>query len=589
MALDSVNEHYEKFDVSWLQCSERLILTTLRKIEASSLTFTVKGLRLPRDGISVDLRNFIALEMVSTIGYIAPTPFGSLPLLAAAHNSSIVFDPPVVESSVTTLSVQLTLSVALKLLDGVSFYLPGIVIGSATPAFTVTGENVELNGDPLYSTPQFVSAWDSTLEILNFTVKAENITAQTLLEFTLTNKVDLPASGFPQLVEYTVAGAATPSSLLEADGSISKMLPTFSVFAADGDIFRHAFHHVQAVGITEADVAYDIDEITENVGIKFHVKTSNFIAEGDRLSIYTPVLKSTTGVLGDIVVETTGNYARDSFMSYFNATYNTGTQVFDLVCNYQKRDLVPFLDFSVFVAPDQGFQILANGTVDNKHTINGLITSIGTIASKEIPYTPNDVMGVDISNVTFVNCAQFSACQVEFDLVLNATVTPDDMFALSHPNLMMIPHQSLDIPLTADQEDIDALLAREETERNSGEIQSQNSLASSDDWIVQWRGKDNMPQVTFSSEVLLTVNGSTGIDKEDMSKYASYVYGDTDYYSQTVNTTLPLHNVSGRFGITTSPPRVSLVYMTALYCMFASRRMCLCWQELTMSIHCAFC
>ena len=376
-----------EFRADWSSCDFVLQLTALKYVAQFEINITVFGLRLPLDGISVDLAKAFTLASNATSGQIISTPLSNVQLIGYFPFSSLSFDAPSIGRPIT-MNITFAASFALKESEAVFLFLPMV---------DFIGANLVAIGD-------FIISWDINYQYLVLTAlqRIEPYTTVTLL---LNNSALLPPEGFPP---YD-----------------STLTPKIGSNASEGPTPLSPLSSLESVGVT-AVASYDITDLDSPIGITFTFQVSSFLHVGDVIDVITPLVRGSTGV-----PLCSGTLALLSFQNYFNVSYSSASNSFNFVVNQD----VPSLVLGVVIGPANEYY-LNRSPVTTVHYMVANISSIGTV-SRSIDHFPTDLLGLNnTASVSMSSCNVEDFCQMTFLLNVASPISITDFFTIGHSSIL---------------------------------------------------------------------------------------------------------------------------------------------------------
>ena len=270
------------FSANWIACTETLEIirhSTLDQdfLNTTAFTFTIRGLRLPYDGISPEMELHVNLSTNATQGVVEPVRIDSVQRVGKFLASSLtIASPTISDSSSNTLNVTFKSLNMLGIGDTVTLTLPGVTFSGNT--ITSTTQYEPLADTPTSMSASFSVSWDSSSYELTFTATAES-DRNTSVVFDVVGAI-LPKEGFPVHRNYLQDGAFTNSSV------------TIRATSTNGNIAATELDEVTTVGFASDStfVHYIIKDPRTSVGVRLQFKLSEPLAASDVITFYSPFL-----------------------------------------------------------------------------------------------------------------------------------------------------------------------------------------------------------------------------------------------------------------------------------------------------------
>jgi hypothetical protein len=498
------------FSAAWDVSAESVRIVAQEAADLASLTITVKGLRLPVDGVTEDMSQLVALSCNSTrSGRFVPGDL-SIERVGYVTESALSYVPARVDG-VTQLSLSFALSIPLAQNESVVFHLPGFGMTGATPAvYTIS---------PV--TARFDGRWNSAAGFLVLTAQ-NDLSAYTLHTVLVNSSVTLPSTG----IFVDQYGATT-----------DRVMYTVGTSAAAGRIDPTEIHHTQLLGLSNALVAYDrVRDAADAASLRIDFQCSVQIEVGDELRVQAPLLVAPTAV-SSYPLTVYGDLAEDAFVAPFSAHFNTSGQEIVLVAT----ETIPPRAASVFVSKTSGLLFTSSSARYGSpaHRISGTIASIGTLATRPIPHTPKHFFAAAPGSLNVTRCSTGDAgCAWSFEFDLQSPLKAGESLAISHPSL----RRTLNPALRANLSSITSLA-----------LNISGSAAPS--LLARWREADH------TSHLEVTSHGIS-LTEEAVPTSAVHSHGtalaDISWYG--LNTTLPAGIVRDQIALVSSIPQVKSVY-----------------------------
>ena len=480
------------FWVQWASCRESLRIQAKSDIDdAHSFAVNVYGMHIPFYGINSTLASYFSMSSNASNGNIASSALIQTQLVSYVQQANITFDPPAVAVN-TSMTLSFIFSDNWYAYENVSIYLPSIV-------------NANMSSEPSglykidFKNASFVTAqWSADKSMLLLTPLRTFYGGETI-----TVKMDsvvVSGRGFPLDTELPQVYAAGRELLLQGSG----------------------FTSIQYAGVRNAAIFYDvINDMQDEVALRFRFHPSGAIAAGDRITFQTPYVRSP--LPAGTKVNASGDGADTAFVSAFDvfisANASTNTRSFDLVATSSDSSR----EINVFVSYGNSMFIDTSLAVQNyTHSISGSIASTGEFYSSGIEVSPKRFREVAVSDTIALSaCAHGGSCAIQMAFQLRRAMKEGEIIAISHPNFVKsAPGVSL-------------------------------ALASngSDYFNGTWRTADDVNRLTVtSSEVSLLSGASSGAQ--------SYARADANVIPRAANRTLRSTTLPQTIRIRTSVPRV---------------------------------
>ena len=381
---------------TWSNCNFTLRLMALRPISGAVINVTILGLRLPVDGINVDLGRGCSLTSNATYGNIVTTPFSSVQLVGFFPLSSVTFETPSIGGP-STMIISFIASFTILANETVTLYIPTVVFSSPISTQNVTTFNI---------------SWDG-IALLSMTV-IKRLDAYTLVTLVLNNSVLLPSEGYPP---YDPA-----------------LAPQISCNASEGPTPLSPLTYIESIGVT-GSVTYDIGDLGSPVGINIGFQLSSYLSSGDIIEVIAPIVRGNATSPSCV-----GTLASISFVCYFNISYSVASSTFKLVANQH----IPSLYVGVLIGSDNDFYLRAN-PVTNTHYVSGNISTLGRIGLRVMDHYPTDIIGLNNSaTASFDSCNTAHVCSMVVMLNLSEELSALDFLTIGHSSFSFLNLQSND-------------------------------------------------------------------------------------------------------------------------------------------------
>lgn len=507
------------FTADWDDSAETINIYSWQLLDCISLEFQVDGLRLPLDGLSSSLAEFISFtsESSSRGGAIN---VGSLhvQLIGCIMSSSLLFHPARVDV-LNSMNLSFTLSIPLDTDEDIVAYLPGFSMSSHP---IVTSSSCYLPYVGTYRNITFDAAWNSYTYMLSVHPVTKGIAALESCTLIFNNAVRLPSRGiYPSTpiddVQYTLSVPIT-----DVSGLIN---PT-------------SFMQLQHVGLNTVKVFYDSTlDASDAVSFRIEFQPSTSIAIGDYFTFELPLLQHINRTAyTHYSLELKGDQADSSFSTSFSAYINLATGELKLTA----IRLEPSRMITVFV-PKSNKLVFTNDPVKYSnitHYVSAYLQNIGMLNKRvvEVEFESIDLMAMQFTQFKLINCVDamniITGCSMSIEFEVYNDIDAGSMLLLSHPSLQHVSSSSL----------IDV----------SAELQLMGASASY--FSAYWRDADAMESLTVISDQLMLIDGDDG----DGSAVSA---ADIDWYS--INMTIPYTIKRNDASIISTIPHIITVY--ALY------------------------
>lgn len=384
------------FIANWSNCNFTLRLTALQPISSVHINTTIGGLRLPLDGISLDLGKSFSLTSNATYGTIMTTPLTSVQLVGYFIISSITFDTLRVGSP-STIIVTFVASFAILANETVTLYIPTLNFSLPTKTQNVSN---------------FSITWDGIARLEMTAMRS--VDAYSSISLALNNSVIVSPEGFPP---YDPA-----------------LAPQISCNATQGPTAPSPLSFIENVGVN-ASVSYDVTDLGSPVGITISLQTSSYISLGDVVEVFVPLVKGNTTNPSCL-----GTLASISFVCYFDIVYFSASSTFKLVANQD----IPSLYFGVVIGPENNFDLNEN-SFTTTHFLSANISAIGAILSRVVDHYPSVIMGLnDTAVASFDSCNTMEPCSMTLILNLSSELSSLNFFTVGHSSFSFLNLQSND-------------------------------------------------------------------------------------------------------------------------------------------------
>ena len=382
---------------TWMSCANTLRIIMLNMSTLSHYSLNISGLRLPYDGVTLDIVPYINISTNASGGNVSPQNFESIELVGAFLRSEISFSTVLLNSS-TDIFVTFQLSCAMLRGDEVQIHLPNLTI--AKELLSVYPE-----------TSNFVGRWDAYHHILSLAaIHRQDAMVNVSVIINSTHHIRIPTVGFPA-IPY---GDKIRFSLLGSEGSIAMTPPLVT----------------QYIGFMTAEIFYDIQDTSYPMNVRLHLKLSDLISEGDKIRVSTPLI---LGNSRPVIVR--GSDVASSFICPFNVSFNSNERVLTL---YALENIIP-KDIYVFITSKNNFyfDVSANSNAYNlTHLVSATIATIGNLSHVPVTVSPYPLPTTKSSGILKVsNCSSSSPCNFDFKFVLYSQLKKGEMIALSHSNI----------------------------------------------------------------------------------------------------------------------------------------------------------
>ena len=482
----NMSEKHSVFSGEWLSCGDTLRLVADYPSESLSHCVSVSGLRIPRFGISLEDVDNMSISAKLLGGLVPLTRINSMQLVGHLFSSSLSFSNSTLNSEVG-LTLAFHISTPFYVGETVVFTLPDIEVD---PAVTVV-ESVS-NG---ISFPAFTAHWDSGSEELTLTV-LQDIPATTPFEL----KLGKTGPG---------DGCRVPSWGLFARQASGFVISTSAV---EGRLDSAPVHHVQSVGIIEADVRYNIFELASPVEIFVHFRFSDALKPGDEITVIAPCLTGESNETLSVI----GGSGQNFFRPVALVSFNNITKEFTLTI---VEEVAEESDVDLFVQSSNELFIVEEGTFNQTHYIHGNSSVIGPFTAKQIDHSPSNIIGINPNAEPELECDivgndSVQNCTLSVHFQLHTAIDETSILAFSHRNLKL---------------------------RDEREFEIEGTVVEK--FKSSWRPADNTVDVKATSQ-LQYVEG--------------YLYADEDYDYYPVDNVKP--DFAGTVSVLTDLPHVVDVY-----------------------------
>ena len=385
------------FRLSWSSCSNMLQLTASLGVPGGSFNLSILGLRLPVDGLGLDLSQIFTVSSNASNGMILPTPFNTVQLVGFFLESNLSILNPALSGSPVSFQLVFRASFSLKPNESVMVLIPGV---TATDPLLSFGLN----------TSGFTVTWDAVASTVVFT-SLFPIEANTSITISCNSSLILPLEGFPP---------PNSSTLISSD-------------ASEGPVDPSNLSHVDAVGL-EASVHYLIDDLKDYVGIRFEILTfSFFIGLGDTIVITTPLVSGVASSSSN--VSAFGSFAENGFAPIFDVTFDPILSNFILVATQS----ISSHRMNVFVSRSNQFILnLATAGIVSQHQVRGTFASLGVMSKRDINFTPLSLRNYSNNAVTasFLACNYVDSCSLLMNLQLGNGLIAGESILIGHASFM---------------------------------------------------------------------------------------------------------------------------------------------------------
>ena len=556
------------YKATWLPCEEVLMLEATADVDHTYVNVTVVGMRLPADGVSVDLAKHINVTTSARSGTLTSTTMNSVQFVGKFTSATLSFRGTT--SAVfwghsgsagelsSTLTVQNTASGTVT---------SGMTIPAATRSGTVTLSSCSITlgiGSCTLSFAQTIPRFSNLTASRELGQLAGSATNVVNLTFALSSSLESS-----EVVSLYMPGVSvvTPVTLTEyypgtmlARGSnaysaswisasstlkfaaISYIAPntattlvvsgvtlpttgfpqaplsvaTIATDAALGAVVAEVVHAY--AGFKEAAVHYQLKDVSEPLGLRFRFVLTGAVVVSDTISFKTPIVTASSTTALSLM----GDLAEDDFVSYFDGSFNPTTSVFTFTAKASVENL---RELNIHVGVENKVYLLKNHTASAPHTVSGSFASLGgTIAAQSISYYPSSLLSYSVGNpgVNMSTCSVGKSCAMQFDIDLRSSLRQGEHLTLSHPNLVRI---------------VDA--------NEKATYQSQLTLYGNSTMYFagSWRAGDNTNSLSLASNEIAVE--STG-----------RLTSATDHELHTTNLTIPSSFVGNNTIVVTTIPRV---------------------------------
>jgi len=464
------------FVASWLACSEVLTLTAINtNLNYSYFNVTVFGLRLPRDGVSIDLAKHFNVTIVAKSGAIMSDSLNTVQFVGRFRKSSLSFSALNTSTFVgyTGSAGELSSTLTITSENPAKSVVNGLILPDPnSPGGTVTLRRCSIIARArtcLLSSPVAIpasttltassrGALNAAENSLNVTFELSNalvqndvisvylgpgvgVSSPTINAYnTLTGALLSSASAFGTTASWSAKTlsftaqqyipAATPISIvtrgfvaLPSSGfpySQSTAI-TISATAKQGVVVAEALQNPYFVGFKTALVYYEVRDLAHPVGLRFQFALSGPIVPGDIISFHLPFVTSTASTLSLV-----GDWVEESFSTKFSGLY-VGGGTFNFTAT---ASIKPLREVNIHIAAAAtgatgGIYIFSDtGTIESITAVGSTTTNPVNLAQVAVVST----IGIKVGSLVTASC---SSCLFSSKTYFVKSVDSDTLFTLS--------------------------------------------------------------------------------------------------------------------------------------------------------------